>query len=423
MKRKNQRISDLFYNNRFLLVFSVVVAVIAWLVVAVEFSPEIETVVKGVPIEYDYKQPEKFGLTPFGEYEKSINVTIKGKRIVVDSDSIKDQIVVKAQTSYVTGVGTYSLRLDVSTKNNTADFEIIAAQTDEVIVYFDYYTEKEFVVDVDIDISKEYLSTDYYVPEKEDYIFPETNTVKISGPASEINKIGKVVAKGEIDKKLDKSITVDAVAEIVTTDGNPLQYTTVPTGRIPVTIPVYKIVDLQTKCSFVNTPSNYIDSLPFSVTVTPSTVNVGIPESKLDGTNSLEIASIDFSKLHSGENTFEISSDEISGCVFLDGTQKFTVVVDTGEMKALAVDASESSVTMSGKPEDMAAQLVSIDFSKVTLIGPASSIEQIDASSLVITADLSDVEPEHKGEVKVPARVTTNDCWSFGEYFVTLYIS
>ena len=34
--KKNQKFSDLLYNNKFLLVFSVVMAVAIWLVVAVE---------------------------------------------------------------------------------------------------------------------------------------------------------------------------------------------------------------------------------------------------------------------------------------------------------------------------------------------------------------------------------------------------
>lgn len=422
MKRKNQRISDLFYNNRFLLIFSVVAAVAIWLVIAVEFSPEIETVVKDVSIEFDYNQPEKFGLKPFGEYEKDINVTIKGKRIIVEADNIKDQIVAKAQTGYVTGVGTYSLKLDVSPKNNSSDFEIVSTETDEVVVYFDYYTEKEFVVDAEIDLGAAVSSEDYYIPGEESYIFPESNTVKISGPATEINKISKVVAKGSVDKKLEQSTTVEAEIEIVTTDGKPLQYTTVPANKIPITIPVYKIANLQTKCSFVNAPSNYIDSFPFLVTINPAVVNVGVPESKLDGTNTLEISSIDFSRLHPGVNTFEINAADISGCVFLDGTQKFTVVVDTGDVDTVTV-AAPTAVTMSGKPEDMSAETVSVDLNDITLIGPAESLAQITPDSISLNADLSGIADDFKGKTQVPVRVTTNDCWSYGEYYITVNIS
>lgn len=57
MERKNQRISDLFYNNRFLLVFSIVAAIGLWLVVAVEYGDEVTNTVT-VPIKADFSNFE-----------------------------------------------------------------------------------------------------------------------------------------------------------------------------------------------------------------------------------------------------------------------------------------------------------------------------------------------------------------------------
>ncbi len=422
MKRKNQRISDLFYNNRFLLVFSVIAAVAIWLVVAVEFSPETETVIKDVSIEFDNKQPEKFGLRPFGEYDKDVNVTVKGRRIVVDADDMKNQLVAKAQTSYVTGVGTYSLKIDVSPKNDSAEFEIIGTDLDEVVVYFDYYTEKEFVVDSQIDLGESVDSEEYYIPDEEGFIFPESNTIKITGPAAEINKISKVVAKGSVDGKLNSTTTVDAAVEIITVDGSKLQYISNPTTVMPVTIPVYRVADLKMRCSFVNTPSNYIDNLPFTVNVGPSKAKFGVPESRLDGSDTLDITSIDFSRLHSGVNTFYINTEDISGCVNLDKTERFTVVVDTGNLETAVIQAP-AGITFSGKPDRKNVETVSIDFSEVTMVGPAESIAQIAPDTVTLTADLSSIADNFTGQTQVPVRVTTNDCWSYGEYYITVNIS
>ena len=49
MKNKKQRFSDLFYDNRFVLVFSLIAAVVIWLVVVVEFSPEITILSRAFP--------------------------------------------------------------------------------------------------------------------------------------------------------------------------------------------------------------------------------------------------------------------------------------------------------------------------------------------------------------------------------------
>ena len=56
--KKKQRLSDLFYDNRFLLVFSVLAAIAFWLVVVVEFGVEVEREIKGVPVSIDYEKIE-----------------------------------------------------------------------------------------------------------------------------------------------------------------------------------------------------------------------------------------------------------------------------------------------------------------------------------------------------------------------------
>ena len=145
--KKNQKFSDLLYNNKFLLVFSVVMAVAIWLVVAVELAPETEIVVKNVPVQIDYsKIQEKLGLEPFGETKFTVDVVISGKRYVVESDDIGDDIIVTANIGYVNSVGTYRLALDVGTESARPDFRIVSASSDEIEVYFDYPKEKEFVV-------------------------------------------------------------------------------------------------------------------------------------------------------------------------------------------------------------------------------------------------------------------------------------
>ena len=66
MINKKRKLSDLFYNNRFLLVFSVVAAIVIWIVVAVEFSPETKVTIKNVPIKVLSTGAKGSTLEPFG---------------------------------------------------------------------------------------------------------------------------------------------------------------------------------------------------------------------------------------------------------------------------------------------------------------------------------------------------------------------
>ena len=107
--KNSRKLSDLFYNNRFLLIFSVVAAVIIWVVVAVEFSPETTITVRNVPIRIsstgliDSKKLEAFGAENL-----TVDVTVVGKRYIVEDDSIINDLDAVANTASVTKSGTHT---------------------------------------------------------------------------------------------------------------------------------------------------------------------------------------------------------------------------------------------------------------------------------------------------------------------------
>lgn len=419
--KKKQKISDLFYDNRFLFVFSVIAAVIFWLVASVEFAAVITETKTGIPVQIDYATiEENFGLKAFGETDFTVNVTVSGQKYIVDSDDIADDIVVTTST-VVSSPGTQTLKLQVSTKNERPGYNIIGLSEDEVEVYFDYPKTKEFLVEPDIDISETSLSDGYHLG---DYIFQEANKVSISGPEIQVNKIEKVVASAVVDSPLTENTTVDAALSVITKDGSSLNYINFnrQSEVIKITLPVYKISTLPVECSFVNIPSEYINKFPFEVKIEPSTAVFGIPEKKLEGITGIEIAAIDFSELHSGVNTFHIPASDISGVVMLDGTDMFTVTVDTGEVVSATVEVPVS-VEFNNVPSGMTPELSGLSFTHMTICGPQESVDKITKDNMVLVADLKNVEKDAEGEVLVPVTFSGADSWSYGSYIAKVNIS
>lgn len=424
--KKKQKISDLFYDNRFLFVFSLIVAVGFWLVASVEFGTEITKTITDIPVQIDYGSiDENFGLEAFGNTKFSVDVSISGKKYVVDADDIKDDIVVRAATS-VSTPGTQKLKLEVKTLSERPAYEIEGifennVPVSEIEVYFDYPKTKEFPVEPDITLSENSIGEGYYLG---DYIFREANKVSVFGPESQVNSIDKVVASAVVDEVLTENTTVDAVLSAVTKTGSSLNYTKFErqSDYIQITLPVYKITTLPVECGFVNIPSDYINEFPFEVTVEPSEAMFGIPEKKLEGLNSLEIRTIDFSELHSGINPFTVYASEIPGVVLLDGTESFTVTVDLGELSSTTFEAP-SNVTFNNVPNGMTAELSSLSFTHITVYGPAESLKNINKENIVLVADLKGIEENTKGKVTVPVTFSTSDCWSYGSYFAEVEIS
>lgn len=420
--KKKQRISDLFYDNRFLMVFSVVAAIIFWLVVVVEFGVEVEREIKGVAVTVDYDRIEDdLGLKPFGQKNFTVDVTVSGKKYIVDADDIAENIEIKANTSYVSTAGNNPLKLSASSDSTL--YEIVDISTDEITVYFDYPGSKELVIEPEIDFDGEPAAEGYYMG---DIIFPESNTIKITGPETEVNRVEKVVARTSVDGRLRENKTVDAELAAINASGETVPYISFnrKSDVMSLTLPVYKLAQLHLSCGFENRPSEYVedDMLPFVYTVTPSVVEMGLPEKKLDSIETFEIMTIDFSQLKDGVNVFTIKASDIANAVFVDGTELFTVTVTVNGMASKKIKSNQD-ITFINAPEDVKYELVKLDFSELTVVGPESVIQSMTPENISLTVDLSEVSPETTGNVTVPVTVADNDCWIYGTYTATLLIS
>lgn len=421
-KKEKMKLSDLFYDNRFLLVFSLVTAVAIWLVVAVVWAPEKTVTVKNVPVTIDYaKIEESFGLKPFGESQFTVDIKLTGKRYIVESSDIADDLVVTANTGYVNSVGTYTLRIDVSSEDANPLYEITSYSQSEIEVYFDYPKEKEFVIEPQIEFTDRTAPEGYYVG---DYVFTDSNTVKVSGPESQINKIEKVEARAQSSGMLRQSVTLDANLAAITKDGSTPKYITFnkQNDMVQVTVPVYKKAVLPAECGFSGKPSDYVGNVPFKVTISPATAEFAVPEAKLEDMTSFEIVSIDFSKLTEGTNTFTVAAADVTGGIVTDDSLTFTVTVEVDGMSTVTVDAP-TEISFINAPEGADVELVSLNFKDVTVVGPETSLETHTADSIALSADLSSVKDSRAGVVTVPVTYTDNDCWIYGTYTAIVKVS
>lgn len=142
-------IHKLFYDNKVLMVFSFVVAVIIWLLVVISFSPVDTTVIKDVPVTLDLANsvPAQFDLEIFGQSEFFVDVEVSGKRYILSSVADKNSIKVVAQTAYVDSAGKHTLSLKASKVKETDEFEIVGLSDEFIEVFFDVYMEQDFNVE------------------------------------------------------------------------------------------------------------------------------------------------------------------------------------------------------------------------------------------------------------------------------------
>lgn len=422
MKLKKLSLRQLFSNTKFLIVFSIVVAFIFWIVVALEYAPVIENEIKDIPVKIDMNNsvPDKLGLQIFGQSDYTINVTVRGNRYIVGGDLLTaDDFEATAQTAYVDSAGKHSLVVKVTAKDANADYEIVSKSTDYIEVYFDKYAEKEVEVTPRIVSELDDYTADDYMFDKADIIY-DTKTVKVSGAQTEVNSITAAYADIPIEKKLTQSETIDA--SVVLSNGSDLDSKYVKINgesslKIPVTLPVYKMQTSAVSVSFKNTPSDYINS-PLVYSISPSRVRVAVLQNGSDTTNSLEIGSIDFSQITPTNNSFTFLASNVKTAKFLDGTTSFSVEVNTDGLATKTLEPSINSIMITGGSGVSAGNVELDSIGSITVVGTQTALKSLSSDMLEISINLTNTKLE-EGENSVPVTVTlknSKNCWVSGSY-------
>lgn len=249
-----------------------------------------------------------------------------------------------------------------------------------------------------------------------------SDEVIVGGPKTYVSQIDRVEASISLDSNLSESQLVDLAPVALDASGNQLDYITFE-NSVTANIPILKVQTLSPQVNFVNAPVNVQNIVDIDYSV--SKVQAGVLET---GENAvLDIGDIDFSKIREGKNEFTFDLTQLSGVVVLDGTNEITVTVTVPEdYETRDIRVSASNVTIS-PPDGYSAQAVSLPDSTITVVGSASSLENISSSNLVLSCDLKQNKSSiNTGVSEYVLSVSVNDApdvWVYGSYTVRVNVT
>lgn len=421
MKKKKIDFHQLFNDNRFVVVFSIILAFAVWVTVSMTAGADIEKTIRGVPVDLNVSEdsvPSRLGLQVFGEHQYQVDVTVKGKNYVVSKLTAED-FKITAQTKYVSSSGKQELNLIAEPADSgRTDFTIQSLSENSVQVYFDTYKEAEFTLVSEIKAENGVIPSDEYIQEPE---ILSTNTVKISGPTTEMNKIKKVVAHIQLDNPITTTQTFDAVIIPRGEYDSTLQYLTI-NGRntnVTITIPILKVKTLPVSVTFINAPPHFISN-PLPFTCSPSSVKIAAAESVIDDMKSVSVGTIDFSKLGALNNQFTFDPSSLKNIVVMDDVSKFKVSVDASNMTSADFNVPKENISISNVPSGFSASVVQANIPSVSIVGSSASLSGLSDNDIYAEIDFTNLSPI-VGTRKVSARVYVKgkeDAWACGDYEV-----
>lgn len=408
------KLNDLFNNDLFVLVFSLVSALVIWLMVVVNVSPATTRVIQDVKVTIDSTVPSQFGLEVFGETEFTVDVTVSGKKYQISSAALSaEDVVIIAQTNSVDSAGKRVLQLKPEIPDD-ADYTITNISSKTIEVYFDTAKTVQMVIEPQV-------VTDDFPIVKSGFTSGDINlsetSVTITGPSTEINRIEKVVARLELEKSLSSNKSADAEI-ILLSDNNrsDFKYVTTSIDKVVLTIPVLQEKELETVVAFKNAPDNFIVT-PLKYTVSPAKDLFNISVDDYDKTVDYTIGTIDFKTLSPSNRVFTFSSADLK-LSEESKTEEFVVTVDMSGISQEYFTLPTKNFAINN-PEKEDYRISALNKS-VVVVGAVKDLESVTEEDIKVEIDLSDIDINKGQTITVPAVVTVDNagCWIYGSYSV-----
>lgn len=386
-KPKNEKskfsMRKLIYNDKYLIIISVICAICIWIATSMNLSPETtKTISVPVTVDFSGSVTEELGIKCYGDESFNVDVTVKAKKYIAKDISSED-LNVQLQTNIVTTVGTHEVPISVSAGEN-ADFSVESYYPSVYTAYFDVPEEEE------MEIQLNYSTNDYIA---DGYVGGENllneSSVIVSGPQTYVSRVSKVTADVAIKNKLKETATINIEPKAVDVYGNSVDYISLKYGseKITLTIPVLKVEQLTPNVTITDAPTS-VDLSKLSIDYSVKSIKAGVMEAA--GIKAAELGEIKMSSLRVGENKFTFDTGQLDGITVLDDTDKVTVTVTVpSDYTSKDVDITASGVKLNNVPDGYTAKVVSLNADSVTVIGPEKAIDSVKSKNVVVSCDLT----------------------------------
>ncbi len=412
---------NLFDNKRFIMVFSLILAVVIWFVISFSQAPDTERTITDVPVNLAVENSavEQMGLDFVSNAAYKVSVTVKGPSYVVGIISA-DDILVSPTLSAVNAPGTYSLELK-ATKIKNGDYRILSVSPSVISARFDYIDTKEFTLET---VAKGAAATEGLVAENAVATDSNYATVTIKGPRTEMEKIDRVVAFAAVDKTLSETASFAAKLIIYDAQGKELDTSlfkiTDKNGEeinnLQISVPISKVKEVPLSVKFKNAPEGYENS-PLKSSLSVNAISIIGPAETIDSISSVALEDIDFYNISPKKYEFEVAPVLADGVKSVDSIG--AVKVTFPEVKHY----SQKTFEVTALKTDGASATLKTPIKNVTVCGPSAAVKTLSSGDLAAYADLTDkTAGDHTIDVKIICK-TSNKVWQVGSYSATISIA
>ena len=398
MKRK-WTINRLLHNDKLMILLSLVLAIVVWAGIVYGPGNDEERVLTGVPVSItlnDYAS-ETLNLQIVDGGNATATVTVSGTRSVISRLSARD-LQVTADTGNVIKEGTYVLQLRAVTNG---DYSIVSVVGDDgnnstVTITCDVWREQLVPVKVTM---PDLAVTD---PEKYQFGPPAVsgaavsgNSVTVSGPKSDIDRIDRVEAIISDDSAISETSVFTAQLAAYDKSDKEIEsitFVNAEDAKVDVTVPVMEYHKMKLEPVIKNVPKGYEDRKDL-VTVSPAEIEFwSVPSETEDYIAKInELLVVDFDRLNPDNLNSETLLTAADGVRLVNSSETIKVNVNLSYIYSrtiLDVPLSKKNFKVENCPDGYKVKVEQNRIPQVLICGPYYIINKIKAEDIVLTIDM-----------------------------------
>ena len=421
-KKIKQRLKKLIFNDRYLIIVSLLLAIVVWIVTSINIGDvESKTIKLSVPVSLGDEVSEQLSMQYYSLQDTiDINVTFSGAKYVIGQVDEND-FAVNFDTGAVNRTGEQSIPILV-TNNSNLDFTVTSTYPSSIEAFFDVSMSKTF--DLYLDYDETNVADGYTFG---DPVLSEDKIV-VSGPKTYVDQIQRTYLSVDFgdDKDLKEPYKTESPIEFegIGVEANYLTAVSrtdakTPLTKVSVNLPVLKITELPVSVDFNEMPEG-LDEGSITVRFSQDSIEAGILESA-DISNAV-IGTIDFSEVGIGRNTFDFDVTNLKGITVLDEELKtITATVDvSSSYKQNTISLKRSDVLVEGLEDGKEATVINLSRYYATVIVP----KDVSMSSLEFEMKVDVSEKSDDNTYPLTITILNNDdSWVLNTYTATVDIN
>ncbi len=410
-------LDKLFKNNKFLLVFSFLMACILWLFFSQNSGVDTTASISDIPISIQLSdQAKEDGLVIFTGADTKATVQISGNRLTLGTVTKEDiQVVAEQAANTILTPNTYSLEL--TAKNNSVKtFKIESVSPQFASVYVDRYSQKTLEIQDKIEYK---VDPTYYAASP----ILSTDKITVSGPQSEVLKVASAEVIGTVDGVLTSAYKNDYKVILYDAAGGEIKNELITTSAdsVTVTISVLPKKKLPVEATFTNVPAGFhTDSFAKLI---PDEIEIAGPEDTIGKLEAVELEPIDFTEISPANTTFTREVDLPNGCKNISNITQVTVTLDLSGYSTTRQTVKKFNFKNLPGGYTATPATSAVD---VTIVGPDNVIEDLSSSDLSAVIDLKSLGQDFVGSTEVPVTIEVTgvkNCWAYSRVKYTANIT